>query len=323
MDENLVGYLLHALDPDENRQVEAYLRQDPEGRARLELLQQGLAPLAADAEAEEPPRELVLNTLALVAAHHCRPPLPPAPRVSPQQVEAPARRWSRRADVLVAALLLVVVGGLGAPLLIRQWYLYQRQACAQNLLTFWQALATYSDQHDEAFPQVQPLGPRGVAGIFVPLLTDARVLDAQASVLCPAQGRQPPAQYTTRDLEEMYATRRDEFNLVARNLGGSYAYTLGYRQGNHIVGLRRDDGDQLPILADRLTSADQDLSPNHGGTGQNVLYIGGHVHWKTLRTVGVNNDDIYVNKDYRISAGKDRLDTVLGGSEARPFTPPE
>lgn len=321
MDENLVGYLLHALEPDENREVETYLRKNPKAAERLERLQQALAPLAADAEAEELPRDLVLNTLALVAAHHCcRPALPPAPRVSPQQVEAPTRRWSRRADVLVAALLLVVVGSLGAPLLVRQWYLYERQACAQNLLTFWQALASYSDDNDGAFPQVKSHGARSVAGFFVPVLNEGGALEG-ANVLCPAQGYQAPVRYTARDLEEMYATRRDEFNRVAPYLAGSYAYTLGYRQGDFILGLRRDDGDLLPILADRLTSADQGLSPNHGGTGQNVLYIGGHVQWKTARTVGVNLDDIYVNKDNKVLAGKDRLDTVLGGSADHPYPP--
>jgi hypothetical protein len=323
MDENLIGYLLRALDPDENREVEAYLRKNPEGRARLEALQQGLTPLAADADLEEPPRTLALDTLARIAEYRCRT-LPAAPRLSPQQVEVPARHWSRRADVIAAALLLILVGGLGAPLLVKQWYVYQRQACVQNLMTFWQALAGYSDQHECEFPVVQPQGPRSVAGIFVPVLVDAGMLNPEASVLCPAQGQQAPARYTTRELEEMFWKRRDEFYHVARDLGGSYAYTLGYREGENlrnIRGLRRDDGDMLPILADRLTSADQDKSPNHGGTGQNVLYIGGYVQWKTLRTVGMYNDDIYVNKNNKVSAGKDLFDSVLGTSDARPCLP--
>ncbi len=323
MDENLIGYLLHALDPDENRQVEEYLRQNPEGRTRLEALQQNLIPLAADADVEEPPRTLVLDTLARIAEYRCRA-LPAAPRVSPQQVEAPTRHWTRRADIIAAAVLLLVIGGLGTPWLVRQWYLYQRQACVQNLMTFWQALAGYSDQHDGKFPEVQPQGPRSMAGIFVPILIEDGVLSPEANVLCAAQGQRAPARYTTRALEEMYWTRRDEFNHVARDLGGSYAYTLGYREGEnnpHIRGLRRSDGDMLPILADRLTSTDQSLSPNHGGTGQNVLYIGGFVQWKTLRTVGMYNDDIYVNKNNNVSAGKYLYDSVLGSSDANPLPP--
>ncbi len=322
MEQNLAGYLLHALDPDETREVEAYLRTDPEARTRLEFLEQGVAPLATDTEVDAPPRDLVLNTLARIAEHKSRS-LPAAPRLSPQQVEAPMRRWSRRADVFVAALLLVIVGSLGAPFLVKQWQMYHRQACVKNLMTFWEALASYSDQHEGAFPQVQPQGSMSVAGIFVPLLTDSGVLSADANVLCPAQGERPPARYTTPDLEEMYRARRDEFNLVARDLGGSYAYSLGYRDGKYLLGLRQGDDGLLPILADRLTYADQNISPNHGGTGQNVLYIGGHVQWKTLRTVGVNNDDIYVNKDFKVSAGKDRFDTVLGTSDASPYPPQE
>ena len=59
-----------------------------------------------------------------------------------------------------------------------------------------------------------------------------------------------------------------------RDAGGDYAYTLGYRDGDDVAGLRRDSGDLLPILADRPAAGDGN-SPNHDGAGQNVLYIGG------------------------------------------------
>jgi len=97
-----------------------------------------------------------------------------------------------RADVLVAALLLVIVGTLGTPFLLKQWQMYHRQACMKNLMTFWSALASYSDQHEGAFPQVEPSGAKSVAGIFVPLLMDNGFLTANANVLCPAQGQRPP-----------------------------------------------------------------------------------------------------------------------------------
>ena len=51
MDENLIGYLLDALEPDERRAVEARLRSDPRTRARLATLRRALLPLEADTEA--------------------------------------------------------------------------------------------------------------------------------------------------------------------------------------------------------------------------------------------------------------------------------
>ena len=60
-------------------------------------------------------------------------------------------------------------------------------------------------------------------------------------------------------------------------------------------------------------------SLNHGGTGQNVLYFGGNVTFATHRHVGVDGDDIYLNKRNRVAAGVNRWDTVLGASAAHPW----
>jgi hypothetical protein len=107
MDKNLVGYLLKSLESDEQREVESYLRNHPEAQRRLELLRQAIEPLAADKDADEPPAGLRLRTLARVAEYRCRE-LLPAPKAPPPRM-IPGRSWWRRADVLVAASLLMVL----------------------------------------------------------------------------------------------------------------------------------------------------------------------------------------------------------------------
>ena len=72
MDENLIGYLLNALEPREQREVEDALHNFPETQRRLELLRQALDPLAVDSEASDPPSGLWVRTLARVAEHRCR-----------------------------------------------------------------------------------------------------------------------------------------------------------------------------------------------------------------------------------------------------------
>ena len=67
LEENLVGYLLEALDPDEKRQVERAIQDDPEVRRRLELLEIALQPLAAGREHPLPPVDLRYRVLARVA----------------------------------------------------------------------------------------------------------------------------------------------------------------------------------------------------------------------------------------------------------------
>jgi hypothetical protein len=315
MDENLVGYLLKSLEPGEQAAVEAHLRADPEARARLEALERALAPLAADAEAPGPPPGLALAALARVAEHRCRA-LPPAPPPSRHQLLPGPRRWFRRADLVAAALLLVLLGGLMLPGLVHQWREYQRRACAENLRQFWVGLEAYAAQREGAFPRVEEQGPRSAAGVFVAELRDAGVLPEQVSVGCPGVGRRAPAGRSVADLEGLYTASRPDYNTAARELAGNYAYSLGYRENGAHFGLRRDSGDLLPILADASPRAGN--SANHGGAGQNVLYIGGYVSWCTERTVGVERDDIYLNQEYQVLAGVKRTDTCLGPGNASP-----
>src|SRR5215831_4326792 len=107
MDENLVGYLLNALDDDVRRGVESYLRTHPEARHKLARLRERLAPLAADRDTIEPPPGLARATLARVQQART---LPAAPRVSAAQVGS--SNWWRRADVLAAAASLLLALGI-------------------------------------------------------------------------------------------------------------------------------------------------------------------------------------------------------------------
>jgi hypothetical protein len=319
MEENLVGYLLKALDDETQRQMEASLRESPELRSRLELLQRALTPLAADRQAPEPRPGLILSTLAHIAEYKCRklPDAPPPPR---NQSHPASRHWLRRADVLVAALLLIVLGGLGSSLLLHIWRdYYGRTACQENLMRIWTGLQRYCDAHDGSFPVVEEKGPHGVAGIFVPVLGDNGMLGPNISVGCPAQERRPPDHRSVREMEELFASDPSRFRAEALKLAGGYAYTLGYVDAAGYHGLRRDFGDRLPIVADRLESFDtQSNSFNHGGAGQNILYIGGHVEWHPNRFAGIAGDDIFANRDKKPFAGKDRDDTVLGRGDASP-----
>lgn len=323
MDENLAGYLLKALDDDAQREVQTSLRESPELRSRLELLERALSPLAADQEAPEPPPGLILSTLARIAEYQCRklPDAPPPPR---SQTVPASRSWLRRPDVLVAALLLITLGGIGSSAVLHLWRdYYGRTACQENLSRVWRGLQVYCTTNNGNFPQVEEKGPHSAAGIFVPILSDSGVLSPNISVNCPAQGSLPSKRRSVHEMEKLYEENLTAFRQEARKLAGGYAYTLGYFDvaGNY-HGLRCDSGDHLPIIADRLESLRQPNSANHGGGGQNVLYLGGRVEWHTNRNAGIAGDDIFVNWDNQILAGKAREDTVLGPGDASP-TPPE
>ena len=317
MDENLVGYLLNSLDPDAQRQVDEYLRAQPDEAAKVERLRQSLAPLAA---VPDPPPSLVPDTLARIAEYQCQP-LPPAPKPLPTERQPGDWRLFRRVDVLVAAAVLLLVTGLTVVWTARVRHEERKAVCADNLRQWWLALEHYSQENKNTFPRVEADGPRGVAGIFVPYLNDAHLVNEKMSVACPATGlAQPPPAYTTAQLDAMYRTDPIRFTGVAPTLSVGYAYSLGYLDKNQrLQTLRNDSGDLLPLMADRPPRGMAEASPNHGGRGQNVLYIGGNVRWCRDRTAGVDRDDIYLSRNGEVAAGVDRTDTVLGPSEAAPI----
>ena len=165
MDEHLVEYALDLLDPVTTARVESHLKANPEARARLDILEQALAPLAADADDFAPPAGLMVGTLARIAEHRCM--LPAAPPTRPDQAGPVLRRRLRWPDGLVAALLLVLVGGMTTSFLARQWQAHQRVACANTMRQLHTALVAYGDGHDDAFPFIERTGPRSAAGLFV------------------------------------------------------------------------------------------------------------------------------------------------------------
>jgi prepilin-type processing-associated H-X9-DG protein len=320
MNENLLGYALCALDSQTHERVDAYVKSHPEARRRLEQLQRALAPLASDRHDGDPPLDLVMNTLARVAEHSCRD-VPHAPQISRSPPASPRPFW-RRADVLVAATILLTVLGVGIP-----WVSHvRRQAmlteCQANLRQFYTALKVYCDKNGN-FPNVATAAkpPRNIAGLVVPMLRDAGTLTDDISVRCPANGGPVIVTWSIRDLEQLDPAQFDE---VKSKLVSCYAYSLGYRNDDAVVlSLDYDPGTKplgnLPIMADcPPRDAWKGNSPNHGGKGQNVLYLDGHVSFCTTRDVGFERDDIFLNRDKKLGAGLDWKDGVLGGSEVNP-----
>ena len=66
MHDELIGYLLGALDGDELALVEEHLAARPDADCHLEILRRGLEPLEADDGHLDPPEGLALRTCQVV-----------------------------------------------------------------------------------------------------------------------------------------------------------------------------------------------------------------------------------------------------------------
>lgn len=333
MDENLVGYLMDALDADAKREVEESLRSNPEAGKKLVLLRKAIEPLAADREEIAAPPDLRARTLAIVADYRIRnrPRPPQAPPVRSAVVTHPS--WWRRADVLVAASLLLV----GFPLVFSWIASAQRQRsiveCQDNLRQLFASLNAYGDNHQTALPKVEESPPRNFAGVYVPILYDAGLLGPQVHLACNETGQSRPTNISLQQLQDLYELDPARFEATVQQLHGCYAYPLGFRSDGQLQGLSTrafaGNTEFVPVLADRPPfdhpgSPEQMAgnSPNHGGLGQNVLYLGGNVRFAKTRLVGLNGGDIYLNRRHQVGAGVDDRDIPLASGPVHPESVP-
>jgi hypothetical protein len=323
MKHDLLGYVLDVLEEDERQQVEELLAESAEARCQVVALREAVQPLSYDLEEAEPPSRLFANTLMRVAQLRCRRvrPLPPSPaRVS-------VRSGWRPVNVLVAACIAFVLFLIAAPALLYARHQYHVVACADNLRHFHAALMQYSQEKDGYLPAPERKGPFSAAGYYAVALRDAGLWDESMHAVCPASRKSsaPSAPPPTRDQlqNQCLSVMPNQLDSVLAAVGGGYGYHLGYEENGQFHAIRRTLGDETPVMADRPprqreTSEWRRLnSPNHGGAGQNVLFLGGHVRFLKQRAIGP--DDLYLNAMQRLAAGCGPLDAVIGPGEARPY----
>ncbi|WP_439626679.1 anti-sigma factor family protein [Gemmata sp.] len=338
-DEDLIGYVLDALAPDERAAVAAHLRADPTAAARLDHLRRSLAPFELDRDSpSEPPPHLALRTVARLAEHLTRhePPLSVEsdhgtllavaqameteyPEPEPHPLAFPAPRPLRaahrdapepravggrfRIDLLVACSVALFACGLIVTGVGRLRAQSQVLACQDNLRTLHTGLTGYAETHAGQYPRVGT-DANPTADTFVSALVDAGQVPAGFRGCCPADPARPAARDATPPV--------------------GYTYSLGYRAPTgDLLGLTRGTDPQhdlVPISADYPAAA---VAPAGGpvcphAVGMNVLYAGGNVRHATSALVGPNGDDIYRNVFGRVAAGADANDAVLGRPGDRP-----
>ncbi|NLF71564.1 MAG: hypothetical protein GX575_21230 [Candidatus Anammoximicrobium sp.] len=332
MREDLLGYLLNALDEAERRRVFESLQKDPQLRQELESLRRDLRPLDATNRDYEPPAGLAELTCELVEGyaeqHAVGVPQSPLPRRSgrwqgrfgAREACVPAHGWSA-ADMIVVAGILLAISLIFFPAMARSRYLAQVAYCQENLRQLGIALASYSEQHDGFFPRIPVSGNRAVAGIYAPLLFESQYLDNPRIVLCPgselaARG----SEFRIPFLAELDQADGLRLQTLQRLIGGSYGYTLGSLGGDGYVTPRNRLRQHFALLADApsLHLAGRQ-SGNHGGRGQNVLFEDLHVEFLPSPRNDAIGDDLFRNRYGYVEAGLDEGDSVVAPSNVGPL----
>lgn len=313
MRENLIGYVLNALEPTEQAEIEAQLGRDPHLKRELELLTRSLEPLSWDQGMHNPPVGLASRCCTFVAEQtKVRLPAPAG--------AAPPSHW-RMADIGVAAGVFLAATLLFWPAMNQSRYAAQVRGCQNNLRQVGMAYSAYSDMFPGRLPAVAVNSPSNRAGVQPVLLVDHGLIKEAHLLVCPGSDLADEKDNfnvpTRAELERAVAAKLAELH---RRMGGSYSYSLGFIKDGKYYSPRDLRRVRHALMADAPNHAAPDrFSSNHGQSGQNVLFEDFHVEFITSCRCRECQDHIFENREGKPYAGLDEDDVVLGVSDAVPL----
>jgi hypothetical protein len=322
--QQLLGYLLGALDDAEREEVEQLLEANPHWQDELQSLMATLEPLAESYEEVDPPPGLAHRTCAVIAARCAKVVVRPASAWLQRNMQRDVRGGSRWtiADVVVAAGICLAAAFLFFPVIAQSRYQARRIACQKNLQELGVSLISYSEKAGQGyFPEVPIEGNRKFAGIYAPILAEAGYLVDNRVIVCPSSplsaGREQWKMPTLDEIDEASGTK---LIMIQRSAGGTYGYNLGVmvdgrhrapkNQGRRHFALM---GDAPRIMMNGYRSL------NHEGRGQNILFEDGHVEYLVECQDGGHPDHPFQNRFGWMEAGIDVNDAVVAPSPTPPF----
>ena len=313
MREQLLGYLLGALDPSEQAAIEARLASDADLVRQLDELRASLGPLDESAEADEndlePPPGLGARTFQFVRNH--------AGWAARGQAACPAGAW-RAPDYLIAAGIFIAASMLVFPA-IQQSRSGARVNCCQNKLrVLGIALAQYGQVYNY-LPAVPASGHFAAAGIYAPMLQQAGLISSPADVVCPESSLAKQKDFRIPTIWTLQVADPATLQQLHRVMGGSYGYHPGHIENGRYLPTRHMSREHFVVMADAADELGSDGSSNHGPRGQNVLCQSGRVVFIVIPRLVENGDHIYVN-DYGVKgAGRGSNDSSVCNSAVPPI----
>jgi len=356
MQEELLGYVLGALDATEERDIQQKIEQDPSLQDQVEQIRKNLLPL----EALETPTGMrpgmARRTCEWVAGVDKDPELAQSHQIEDTNhiesfagalVAAPsASGASRTADVqslcderagdsqrqfhlmhpatwsmtdaLAGVAILAVMGGMLFPALSYQRYNSHLLSCQDNMRQIGHALLQYSDINDGRFVAIPSEGHLSASGYFAPALMEAGLIDDDNVFSCAGLAALGEASPVhIPSTAQIQSATGSQLDHLRRTMSGNYGYSMGYQNEDRYQPLANRGLTNTVLVAD-MPSLNQPgrHSANHGSWGQNCLFGDGAV--KFIRGDSVGEDAIFENDYGVVAPGTSEYDSVIAPSHLSP-----
>jgi hypothetical protein len=307
--EDMLDFALGQLEDPRRREFEEAGRTDPDFAARAHRVRQVVHELLDDGYTFNPPLGLSQRTLALVADARGR-------RRSildyvPVQVPFRWADFAVAASIFIAGLLTLL------PAIQRSRERMNQAGCVFNLAQIGSSLAQYATLHP-SYPYPPNHRADAHSGLFAAILHDAGLLSDLSVLDCPYNGKCAVHAAGRMDsFDQIDDLRKSDPAQYQKLVSWDYGYNAGYRRGSGRLGpLEARPASLIAVVADQppqdahLGVIDRN-SPNHGGSGQNVLYSDGGVRWHSNRRISPDDLDLYLNNARQMQPGLNEHDAVV------------
>jgi len=267
--EQVLGYLLGALDDAEMEQVQARLQNDEAYRRQWAALRRQLEQLDAAKPDVSPLPGLAERTCRRVFAQP-----KPSPRRRSLTPETAPPSWRSRVgwlDTTVALAVFALAGLCTLPAIQSSRFHARLTSCSDNLRELGTMLTVYSGANHGYFPRVPTQGKLASAGVYAPTLLQGGFLTEPRRVVCPDSALAARGDFRVPSLDELQAADTEKAAQLRQQMGGSYGYCIGYLDHGIFCATRNLQRPGFALMADAPREDRPDRqSDNHSGRGQNV-----------------------------------------------------
>lgn len=356
--EDLLGYLLGALDAREQQQVQQLIDQQPRLEEKLLAIKAALAPLEQLDEPQGPPPGLARRCCQFVAmtsremaraeaaessavessaAESSAVELAPhaltsnTPRRTPLQLKSrqsaapfadePAPRIGSGwslMDLVFACTAAMLVGAILLPALSAARFNNRLSACQNNLRSVYNSLAQYAETHEGHFPKIPESGPLSTAGYIGPLLKSEGLLENEQVFACAGIAGDNGIARIPTTSEILAAQSAEELQYYRQRMLGNYGYSLGYLENGKHAFPKNLGQSNFVLLADAPHSATPARTSRNHG-GWGQNCLMADGSVQFNRTGFIGSDAIYVNDRNVVAPGVSQLDAVVAPSHIQPF----
>lgn len=332
--EDLLGYVLGALEAQEERDVQHYLDTNPDAEEELLTLREGINPLSALDPCPESRPGLARRTCELVANLESTQQIPAANSAvedtADPQVVTPASlfRFSTiaerfhhpfsfaRTDLLACIAVIAIFSSILFPAISWSRFNSRISSCQNNLRHVGLAMLQYSDLHGQPNIQIPSASShRSATSSFVPVLLEVGLIEDESTFSCAGLGDVDLPSIPSRN--QLSNAQGSQLSELQQRMGGHFGYALGFFEGKTWQAPRNVGSSQVVVLADRPSNKlPGRRSDNHGGRGQNLFFGDGHVSFVKGHAIG--NDAIYENDMGIVGPGVGPHDNVIAPSHLEP-----